>query len=130
MVGKGRAMVCCRLPSRLNSSNSLKSLVPGCKARRVLLSITPLRWHQVSSSSLAYGNSQDAIALLEPSTATGFEWGSGAECTDDQHVSVPRLPIQDRVGAFAFDRGLSPQIHLGACPLVGLRLGHPRPVLS
>ncbi|MNQ69890.1 hypothetical protein D3C85_845080 [compost metagenome] len=50
-VGKGRAMVCCRLPSRLNSSNSLKSLVPGCKARRVLLSITPLRWHQVSSSS-------------------------------------------------------------------------------
>jgi hypothetical protein len=23
----------------------------GCRARRVLLSITPLRWHQVSSSS-------------------------------------------------------------------------------
>src|SRR3546814_3569464 len=47
----GRAMDCCRLPSKLNSSNSLRSLLPGCSARRVLLSITPLRWHQVSNSS-------------------------------------------------------------------------------
>ncbi|MCY1544807.1 hypothetical protein D9M68_807120 [compost metagenome] len=46
----GSGTACCRLESRLDSSYSLRSLLPGCSASRVLLSITPLRWHQASRS--------------------------------------------------------------------------------